>query len=85
MHALEYSQNQLTHSQISFHYLGSFEESEGESKNLLSTSNEAPVKEKEVSPQAKISTKNVTKNMGKLLFKYIWKNRNTLKKQVVAC
>lgn len=78
-------QSQLCHSQMSFHYLGSCEESEGESKNLLSTSNEAPVKEKEqVSSQAKTSTKNVTKNMGKLLFKFIWKNRNSLKKQVAA-
>ena len=30
----------------------------------------------------KESTKNVTKNMGKLLFRFIWKNKNTLKKQM---
>lgn len=34
-------QPQLSHSQMSFQYLRSYEESEGESKNLLSTSNEA--------------------------------------------
>ena len=34
-------QTQLSHSQMSFQYLGGYEESEGESKNLLSTSNEA--------------------------------------------
>ena len=32
--------------------------------------------------QKKISTKNVTKNMGKLLFKFIWKNRMNLHKKM---
>ena len=32
--------------------------------------------------QKKISTKNVTKNMGKLLFKFIWKNRINLHKKM---
>lgn len=32
--------------------------------------------------QSKLSTKNVTKNMGKLLFKYIWKNRINLRKSL---
>lgn len=37
--SLHPTQSQLCHSQMSFHHLGSYEESEGESKNLLSTSN----------------------------------------------
>jgi hypothetical protein len=32
--------------------------------------------------ESKISTKNVTKNMGKLLFRFIWKNKNTLRRQI---
>lgn len=45
-----------------------------------------PSKEKEpIFNQAKTSTKNVTKNMGKLLFKFIWKNRNSLKKHLGGC
>jgi hypothetical protein len=57
------------------------EDSEGDSKNMLSSSNEgeAMLKERD-SAQTKVSTKNVTKNMGKLLFKYIWKNRISLRK-----
>jgi hypothetical protein len=58
------------------------DDSSSDSKNQLSSSNEVPLSAKEREPaQAKVSTKNVTKNMGKLLFKYIWKNRISLRKK----
>jgi hypothetical protein len=76
--------------QVDFQYLSSgmdipmlheHDDSEGDSKNLLSSSNDGDIGlKKSDSAQAKVSTKNVTKNMGKLLFKYIWKNRMTLRK-----
>ena len=59
------------------------EDSEGDSKNMLSSSNEGKLPRKgRESGQTKLSTKNVTKNMGKLLFKYIWKNRISLRKSL---
>jgi hypothetical protein len=66
---------------MNLHFLPEHEDSEGDSKHMLSTSNEDQGPKKEnISTQNKVSTKNVTKNMGKLLFKYIWKNRISLRK-----
>jgi hypothetical protein len=72
-------QDQPSH--MDLHFLPGQEDSEGDSKNLLSSSNEGHLSTKESEPaQTKVSTKNVTKNIGKLLFKYIWKNRIGLRK-----
>lgn len=58
------------------------EEEMSSSKHRGASKITASVQQKKNGSDNKISTKNVTKNMGKLLFRFIWKNKNTLRRQI---